>query len=153
MTVREVSRDIRPLRAAAPLETAGARGRGMGSGRKRIGSDVARHNRDGVGVDQRGFEYRVSYQPDWFRQVKIARRLPSGRRSTMTLFRNPLGRCERTPGDRARTRITCPDQGVDMEVVVGTERVSRLSVRCVVPKPRGKGEEEITFIVECGLPS
>jgi hypothetical protein len=104
-------------------------------------------------VDQRGFEYGVSYQPDWLRQVKIARRLSSGRRSTMTLFRNPSVRCERSPGERVRTRITCPDQDVDVEVVVDTHRVSRVAVRCRVPKARGKGEEEVTFIVECGLPS
>ena len=50
---------------------------------------MARHNRDGEGVDQRGHGYVVSYQPDWLRLVKVTRDLESGRQSTKTLFRNP----------------------------------------------------------------
>ncbi|NIP13532.1 MAG: hypothetical protein GWN02_28120, partial [Gemmatimonadetes bacterium] len=50
---------------------------------------MARHNRDGQGSDQRDCEYAISYQPDWLRQVKVTRLLPTGRQSTKTLFTNP----------------------------------------------------------------
>ena len=36
----------------------------------------------------------------------------------MTLFRNPVERGEWWPGDRVRTGISCPEQGIDVEVVV-----------------------------------
>lgn len=114
---------------------------------------MARHNREGVGVDQRGFTYRLSYQPDWLRHVKVTRCLPSGRQSTMTLFRNPAERRERSPGDRVRTHIACPEQGVDVEVMVlrGQKEVSRVTVSCEVPAVGRRGREEITFILEDGL--
>ncbi len=114
---------------------------------------MARHNREGSGTDQRGFEYRVNYQPDWLRHVKVTRSLPSGRQSTMTLFRNPLEAPEQAPGDRVRTRITCEAQGVDVEVSLRANggEASRATVSCYVPKVDGKGEEEITFILENGL--
>ena len=51
---------------------------------------MARHNRDGRGSDQRGFDYEIGYQPDWLQQVKVTRNLESGRQSTKTLFRNAL---------------------------------------------------------------
>jgi hypothetical protein len=115
---------------------------------------VARHNREGEGVDQRGFTYRVSYQPDWLRSVKVSRDLPSGRRSTMTLFRNPQSTAEEAPGPQVRTRITCPEQDVDVEVVVrcGNRSVSRLVVTCRVASPDGDGHEELGFVLEDGLP-
>lgn len=116
---------------------------------------MARHNREGRGTDQRGFEYEISYQPDWLRHVKVARALPSGRQSTMTLFRNPARCRERDPGDRIRTRITCSEQDVDVEVSVrgSGEGVCRVSVTCEVPSPDGPGKEEVTFIVQDGLPA
>jgi hypothetical protein len=114
---------------------------------------VARHNREGTGSDQRGFQYRVSYQPDWLRHVKISRVLASGRQSTMTLFRNPSACRERSPGNLVRTRITCPEQGVDLEVTVrdGDGAACRLSVTCQVPAADGSGSEEVTFTMEDGL--
>ena len=113
---------------------------------------VARHNREGVGEDQIGFQYSISYQPDWLRYVKVTRTLPSGRQSTKTLFRNPAGRRERKPGRTVRTRITCPEQSVDLEVVVrcAGERMGRVVVSCHVPGPNGNGEE-IHFTLEQGL--
>ena len=114
---------------------------------------MGRHNREGKGVDQRGFSYALSYQPDWLRHVKITRCLPSGRQSTMTLFRNPLTPNEHRSGDRVRTRITCPEQGVDVEVVVNGDRsggVSRLTVTCEVPSANGAGTEEVTFTLQKG---
>lgn len=115
---------------------------------------MARHNREGEGSDQHGFEYAISYQPDALRHVKISRALPSGRQSTMTLFRNPAECREECPGDRVRTRIRCEEQGVDFEVSVrgNAECVRRLSLTCEVPAIDGKGVEEVTFIVESGLP-
>lgn len=115
---------------------------------------MARHNREGAGLDQRGFEYRISYQPDWLRHVKVSRALPSGRQSTMTLFRNPAERRQRRPGEKVRTRITSKEQGVDVEVAVngGGDSVRRVTVTCEVPAVRGSGTEEITFTVENALP-
>jgi hypothetical protein len=115
---------------------------------------VARHNREGTGVDQRGFEYRISYQPDWLRHVKVSRALPTGRRSTVTLFRNPCHARERPPGEQVRTRITSSAQGVDLEITVRgrQEGICRLTLTCEVPDRDGGGIEEITFTVEDGLP-
>lgn len=114
---------------------------------------MARHNREGEGVDQHGFAYRISYQPDWLRKVRISRDLTSGRRSTMTLFRNPLERQESAPGDQVRTRITCPEQGVDVEVAVRCHDggVCRIVVSCEVPRSGGNGNEEVAFVIENGL--
>ncbi len=116
---------------------------------------VARHNREGTGVDQRGFEYRISYQPDWLKHVKVSRALPTGRQSTMILFRNPHESAERRPGRKIRTRITCAAQHVDVEVVLRDSRhgVSRVAVACSVACPDGSGEEELVFTLENGLPT
>ncbi len=115
---------------------------------------MARHNREGTGTDQRGFEYRISYQPDWLRHVKISRRLPTGRQSTMTLFRNPASRRERDPGTQIRTRITCQRQDLDVEVAVRCDQggVCRVAVACEVPSPDDTGTEELVFTFENGLP-
>jgi hypothetical protein len=64
---------------------------------------MARHNREASGSDQRGFEYTISYQPDWLRQVKVTRLLETGRQSTKTLFVNP-------DGTRAGARPAGPDR-------------------------------------------
>jgi hypothetical protein len=116
---------------------------------------MGRHNREGAGIDQRGFRYELSYPPDWLRHIKITRLLPSGRQSTMILFRNPAERGERVPGDRVRTRVACLEQGVDLEVIVNTntEGIARVTVTCDVPEPEGDGREPLTFIFENGLPS
>lgn len=115
---------------------------------------MARHNREGIGTDQRGFEYRISYQPDWLRHVKISRALPSGRQSTMTLFRNPCEVREGRPGDRVRTRIVSAEQGVDVEVALRGHDcgIQRVTFTCRVPRAGGRGTEEVTFTVEDGLP-
>jgi hypothetical protein len=114
---------------------------------------VARHNREGTGCDQHGFEYEVSYQPDWLRHVKISRSLRSGRQSTMTLFRNPADYRDEFPGDRVRTRIICPEQGVDVEVMVRGDQdgVRRVSVTCEVASGDGRKTEQVTFTFENGL--
>ena len=114
---------------------------------------MARHNREGRGADQRGFEYGVNYQPDWFRLVKVTRRLETGRQSTKTLFRNPSRRAEAAPGDRVRTRITSADQGLDFEFALTDPRaaVRRVRISYVVPSEDGMGREEVEFTLESEL--
>ena len=109
---------------------------------------MARHNRDGSGADQRGFEYGVSYQPDWLKQVKVTRTLESGRQSTKTLFRNPGGP-EAEPGERIRTRIFSSDQALDFEVALIDPRaaVRRVRIAYVVPGENGR-PEEVEFTLE-----
>ena len=114
---------------------------------------MARHNRDGTGVDQRGFAYEVNYQPDWLRHVKVTRVLGSGRQSTKTLFRNPADRQEASPGERIRTRIVSPDQGLDFEVAVTDMKGSVARVRVAFMVTNEKGEqEEVEFTLENELP-
>lgn len=113
---------------------------------------MARHNRDGKGTDQRGYEYVVSYQPDWLSQVKVTRTLRSGRQSTKTLFRNP-GEREQSPGQKIRTRISSADQGLSFELTVDDSKgtVSRVVVET---RPEAAPEQEpITFTIESDLPS
>lgn len=114
---------------------------------------MARHNRDGSGGDQRGFQYQVSYQPDWLHLVKVTRNLESGRQSTKILFRNPLDHREAPPGNRVRTGIRSPDQGLDFEVAVTDpdQAVTRIRVACRVPDGRGS-TEEVEFVLEGNLP-
>lgn len=81
---------------------------------------MARHNRVGRGVDQCGFSYRISYQPDWLDRIRVTRRLPSGRQSTRTIFRNPAGKPGGDAGDLVRTRIESPAQGMVVEVSLRT---------------------------------
>lgn len=116
---------------------------------------MARHNREGTGTDQRGFEYQISYQPDWLRHVKVTRALPTGRQSTMTLFKNPARFRERSPGPKVRTRITCAEQDVDVEVVLrdGRQGVCQITVSCEVPAVDGPGAEEVMFTLQDDLPS
>lgn len=109
---------------------------------------MARHNREGSGADQRGFEYGVSYQPDWLRLVKVTRQLETGRQSTKTLFRNPEGP-EAAPGDRVRTRITSDDQSIDFEVAVSDPRTAVRRVRVTYEVPGEGGRmEEVEFTLE-----
>jgi hypothetical protein len=110
---------------------------------------MARHNRDGQGVDQCGHGYTVSFQPDWLRLVKVTRNLESGRQSTKTLFRNPSHGPESEPGERIRTRIFSPDQDLDVEVTLNDPRraVKRIRVTCVRPGPGGQ-DEEVEFTLE-----
>lgn len=117
---------------------------------------MARHNREGHGADQRGFDYTVSYQPDWLELVKVTRHLESGRQSTKTLFRNPGPREER-PGRRVRTVISSPEQGLEFEVVVNDP--GRVVKRVIVetgPGNPGEGEapasQDTVFTIDGRLP-
>lgn len=115
---------------------------------------MARHNREGHGADQRGFEYGVNYQPDWLRQVKVTRQLETGRQSTKTLFRNPTDRAASEPGDRIRTRIISHDQDLDFEVAVTDPRaaVRKIKISYALPLDGGRVEEEVEFTLESEPP-
>jgi hypothetical protein len=108
---------------------------------------MARHNREGRGADQLGRTYVVSYQPDWFYQVKVTRDLASGRQSTKTLFRNPEAP-RADPGQRVRTRIDSQEVGVSFEIEIDDPRgiVKRVTVETVVP-PGSRDGENIGFTV------
>ena len=113
---------------------------------------MARHNREGHGSDQRGFDYGIGYQPDWLQQVKVTRNLESGRQSTKTLFRNPAGVREQPPGSKVRTRISSPEQGIDFEIAINDPRgvVKRIIVETI---PQGQGPEDgVSFSLEDSLP-
>lgn len=102
---------------------------------------MARHNREGKGEDQLGREYVVSFQPDWFHQVKVTRDLESGRQSTKTLFRN-LDAPQADPGPKVRTRITSEGLGLDFEISIEDPRgvVRRVTVETVAPDGKDQGE-------------
>ena len=114
---------------------------------------MGRHNREGRGVDQLGYRYQINYQPDWLRLVKVTRTLDSGRQSTKTLFRNPARKREVSPGERVRTRIVSPGQGLDMEVVVSDPHgsVCRVQVTCMVPTADGDSEK-VVYTLEDSVP-
>jgi hypothetical protein len=109
---------------------------------------MARHNREDRGLDQRGYDYRISYQPDWLRTVKVTRTLESGRQSTKTLFRNPSRR-EQQPGEKVRTRITSPEQKLDFEITVSDPRgvVKRIIVE-TAPEEATSEDELVIFTLE-----
>ena len=115
---------------------------------------MGRHNREGKGADQQGYEYQVNYQPDWLRLVKVTRTLDSGRQSTKTLFRNPTPRGTAAPSERIRTRIVSPGQGLDMEVAVSDPQgcVHRVQVSCMIPTADGDSEE-VVYTLENSVPS
>ena len=96
---------------------------------------MGRHNRDARGSDQRGFDYQISFQPDWLAQIKVTRNLESGRQSTKTLFKNPEKNQEQAPGSRIRTRIVSTEQKLDIEIVVNDPRrvVRRVIVETFIP--------------------
>ena len=102
---------------------------------------MARHNREGRGEDQRGTEYVIGYQPDWFRQIKVTRDLETGRQSTKTLFRNPEPP-QASPGTRVRTQIASPELGLDLEVSLQDPRrvVRRIIVETEVQGADGQPE-------------
>lgn len=110
---------------------------------------LGRHNREGAGADQRGFEYGVNYQPDWLKRVKVTRQLESGRQSTKTLFRNPAIGPETEPGERIRTRIISPDQRLDFEIALTDPRcaVKRIRIAYELPGENGR-TEEVEFTLE-----
>jgi hypothetical protein len=113
---------------------------------------MARHNREGRGLDQHGDLWIISYQPDWLRWVKISRELPDGRRrSTLTLFRNPLRRAKDRPGRVIRTRVRAADGSAAFQVSLEDRKEGVRRIVVEIGKPRGKREERVGFILEGGL--
>ena len=116
---------------------------------------MARHNREGQGADQRGFDYRISYQPDWLKQVKVTRLLPTGRQSTKMLF-SPEEGPERAPGRQIRTEIRSLDQELFFEVAItDPDRVVRRVIVETGPADGSsggiQGDDDIQFTIEpCG---
>ena len=105
---------------------------------------MARHNRDARGSDQKGFDYEISYQPDWVRLVKVTRTLETGRQSTKTLFKNTNPR-EQSPGPRVRTRISCPEQ--DLELAVELEDPNGVIKRIIVVTESQAHEGALEFVI------
>lgn len=104
---------------------------------------MARHNREASGCDQRGFEYVISYQPDWLRQIKVTRVLETGRQSTKTLFVNPEAPC-REPGQQVRTMIRCAEQGLSVELAV-TDPGNAVRRVVIETEP---GDDGVQFTIE-----
>ena len=115
---------------------------------------MARHNRDGQGVDQRGYQYVIGFQPDWLRHVKITRDLETGRQSTKSLYKNPADVRGAEPGDRVRTQVVSEEQELDFEVTLTdpNRAVRRIRVVYEMPGRDGRREEEIEFTLEGRLP-
>ena len=115
---------------------------------------MARHNRDGQGVDQKGFGYTIGFQPDWFRYIKVTRDLETGRQSTKTLYKNPADVREAEPGDKVRTSVGSEEQGLGFEVTIDdpNRAVRRVRVIYELPGEDGRREEEIEFTLEGRLP-
>ena len=108
---------------------------------------MARHNREGRGADQKGREYVISYQPDWFHQIKVTRDLETGRQSTKTLFRNPETP-QAEPGSRVRTHVESAELGVEFEIALDDPRgvIRRITVETVAPEGEEQGEP-VSFVI------
>jgi hypothetical protein len=109
---------------------------------------MGRHNREARGADQRGYDYEVSYQPDWLHQIKVTRTLENGRQSTKILFRNPTQR-EQPPAAKTRTRITSAEQQLDVEIDVNDpHNVVKRIIVVTAPPNSDTTEGEIEFIIQ-----
>ncbi len=108
---------------------------------------MARHNRNGTGVDQLGFRYRISYPPDWLDRVRVTRRLPSGRQSTRTIFRNPSRNPAVDPGDLIRVRLESPEQDMVIETSVRTtpDRLEEIVLQWRDPRATDPRMGRVTF--------
>ena len=108
---------------------------------------MARHNREGEGEDQHGRRYRIGYQPDWLRQIKVTRDLDNGRQSTKTLVRNPEPPAQ-LPGPKIHTQVDAPELGLSFGLTLHDERrvVRRIIVETVIPDGEERGEI-VAFVV------
>ncbi|WP_419939756.1 hypothetical protein [Candidatus Palauibacter sp.] len=113
---------------------------------------MARHNREGRGLDQLGNLWRISYQPDWFRLLKLSLPVPGGRRSSRTLCRNPARTADAEPGRSVRTRITAADGSVDVAVSIEDRDQVVDHVIIGIRRKRGRKTELLKFAVHGGLP-
>lgn len=109
---------------------------------------MGRHNREARGSDQRGFDYEISYPPDWLKQIKVTRTLESGRQSTKTLFRN-AAHSETSPTPRVRTQIKSEEQRLDFEIEVDDPRgVVKRIIIVTAPSDSDTAEDELEFTLE-----
>ena len=108
---------------------------------------MARHNREGEGEDQHGRRYRIGYQPDWLRQIKVTCDLDNGRQSTKTLLRNPEPPAQ-SPGPRVHTEVAAAELGLGFGLTLHDERrvVRRIIVETVIPGGAERGET-ISFVL------
>ncbi len=108
---------------------------------------MARHNRLGQGVDQYGFRYTIGYPPDWLDRVRVTRRLPSGRQSTRTLFRNPARKPRAEATGLMRATITSEEQDLEVAVRFGTGsgRVNEIEVHWQSPARPSDGMDRVSF--------
>ena len=114
---------------------------------------MARHNREGRGVDQHGDLWLIDYQPDWLKQVKISRELPDGRRrSSLTLFRNPGRHSEDRPGKVVRTRIAAADGSADIQLSLEDRNGMVDQVVVAIRRKRGRRTELLKFVIHGGMP-
>ena len=79
---------------------------------------MARHNRTTAGVDQLGNLWRISYQPDWLRHLKLSQRVFGCRRTSRTVLRNPEERALTLPGRKIRTALGLADGAGEVAVTL-----------------------------------
>jgi hypothetical protein len=114
---------------------------------------MARHNREGRGLDQLGNLWRITFQPDWLKQVKISRDLPGDRRrSSLTVFRNPARVAEGDPGRSIRTRITSADGKIDVEIALEDRDFVVDHIVLAIKRKKGRKTELVKFMIQGGLP-
>ena len=114
---------------------------------------MARHNREGRGLDQLGNLRRIAFQPDWLKQVKISRDLPDGRRrSSLTVFRNPARVAEGDPGRSIRTRVTSADGKIDVEIALEDRDLVVDHIVLGIKRKKGRKTEIVKFMIQGGLP-
>ena len=108
---------------------------------------MARHNRQGRGVDQYGHAYRISYPPDWLDRIRVTRRLPSGRQSTRTLFVNPARKPQGDARGLIRTTIESAEQGLEVAVAFRTAsgRVNEIEVHWQDASGPADGMGQVSF--------
>ena len=78
---------------------------------------MPRNNKSGKGKDQKGYEYTISYQPDWLKELKSSRKDKKGKKDTVTIFQNPEKHQKEKPGKTVKTRIRS-DEGVDFTITL-----------------------------------
>jgi hypothetical protein len=114
---------------------------------------MARHNREGRGLDQLGNLWRIDFQPDWLKHVKVSRELPDGRRrSSLTVFRNPARVAQGDPGRSIRTRITSADGKIDVAIALEDRDLVVDHVIVGIRRKKGRKTELVKFMIQGGLP-
>ncbi len=97
--------------------------------------DEARQS--GSGRDQRGFDYEVTYNPEWFRKLAVTRRDSNGQTTTVDVVTNP--RTARSAPERPASATTHvkSNEGVDFTLVF-RGRAKQVRIDYIVPAESGK---------------